>query len=103
MLSSYRLSSIAARMTNLYGTTDPSLVKRVGVDADHLRSSLVATLAKKHQNNVGDISDAEYRSARDFLASVEHFFTFDYDLLLSWALVQETESTLSTGPGTPVR
>lgn len=90
---------VAARMANFYGTTDPSLATRFGADADHLKDILAATLAKKHPNNVGDISDAEYRSARDFLAGFDHFFTLNYDLLLYWALMQETEPMIDHNDG----
>ena len=89
----------AARMADFYGTSDPSLAARCGADADHLKDILAATLAKKHPENVGEISEAEYRSARDFLANFDHFFTLNYDLLLYWALMQELEPAIDHNDG----
>jgi len=90
---------VAARMADFYETTDPSLSARFGAGADHLKDILAATLAKKHPDNVGEISEAEYRSAHDFLVCFDHFFTLNYDRLLYWALLQEFEPAINHNDG----
>jgi hypothetical protein len=89
----------AARMADFYETSDPKLSARLHADADRLKDILANTLAKKHPNNVGEIEDAEYESARQFLAHFERFYTLNYDLLLYWAMLQELEPSFKHDDG----
>jgi hypothetical protein len=89
----------AARMADLYETTDPSLADRLREDAAELKRALAETLAKTHPDHVGELDEAEYRAARVFLANFDHIFTVNYDLLLYWTLMQEMEPKVGSDDG----
>lgn len=80
-----------ARMIDFYETRDRKLAKRLVADAESLKGVLAATLANKHPDYVGAISDDEYQAVRRFLGHFERFYTLNYDLLLYWALMQDFE------------
>jgi hypothetical protein len=61
-----------------------SFVEKMKSDADALRELLVETIAASHPAWPGEISDAEYRACREFIAPFNHIYTFNYDLLLYW-------------------
>ncbi len=82
---------VAARMAAFYETSDPDLAARLLEDADALKETLAATLARNHPDDVGEIETEQYRAARRFLAHFGHIFTVNYDLLLYWTLMQDEE------------
>jgi hypothetical protein len=88
-----------SRMVDFYKTRDRGLAKRLADDAERLKEILAATLASKHPDYVGAISDEEYGAARRFLGHFERFFTLNYDLLLYWALLQDLEPKLRHDDG----
>lgn len=89
----------ASRMIDFYKTQDRGLSRRLAVDAERLKEILAATLASKHPDYVGAISDDEYKAVRRFLGCFERFFTLNYDLLLYWALLQSLEPQLRHDDG----
>lgn len=91
---------VSAFVLDLYDQ-DSELSERIRNDAQVLKEALAAVLAKKHPENVGEISDAEYARARTFL---DHFssgriFTVNYDLLLYWTLLQDLEPKIKADDG----
>jgi Domain of unknown function (DUF4917) len=88
-----------SRMIDFYKTRDRNLTKRLADDAERLKEVLATTLASKHPDYVGAISDEEYRAARNFLSNFERFFTVNYDLLLYWTLLQDLEPRLRHDDG----
>jgi hypothetical protein len=89
----------AARMAVFYKTSDATLAERLTDDAERLKEVLATTLAKKHPDHVGSITNEEYETARRFLSNFGHFFSLNYDLLLYWALMQEIEPDLRHDDG----
>lgn len=94
-----RALQAAARMADLYETTDANLADRLRTDAEELKRVLAETLAKTHPDNVGELEETEYRAARVFLANFDHIFTANYDLLLYWTLMQEMEPKVKSDDG----
>lgn len=90
---------VAGRIATFYESSDPDLAVRLAADADLVKAALADTLARNHPNNVGDIELGEYEQARQFLASFGHIFTFSYDLLLYWALMQEMDPSIKADDG----
>lgn len=80
-----------SRIDDFYGAED-GFVKRLLRDADRIKQVLAETLAKRHPEFPAKLSDAEYLSARSFLARFDKFYTVNYDLLLYWALMHEDRS-----------
>jgi hypothetical protein len=89
----------AARMIEFYKTRDRKLAKQIADDAACLKEVLATTLASRHPDYVGAISDEEYQAVRLFLSHFGHFFTVNYDLLLYWALLQNLEPKLAHDDG----
>ena len=86
-----RALRITAHMVDFYKTRDRKLAKQLVGDAECLKEALATTLASKHPDYVGAISNEEYQAVRHFLGHFDRFFTVNYDLLLYWALLQELE------------
>jgi hypothetical protein len=53
-----------------------------------LREILVGTIARQHPDKPSDVPETSYRACRAFLAHFDHIYSFNYDLLLYWALMQ---------------
>jgi hypothetical protein len=78
-----------SKTLSAYPGAPSELVKKLQADADSLRETLVATIAKNHPDYPGVISDEEYKNCRNFLGNFKSFFTTSYDLLLYWAIMHE--------------
>ncbi|MFT4048354.1 MAG: DUF4917 family protein [Solirubrobacterales bacterium] len=80
----------AARIVEFYGES-PDLASRLASDGEKIKLVLAETLAAKHPEFPASLTEAEYKSAREFLANFEKFYTVNYDLLLYWSLMHEDE------------
>jgi len=91
---------ISADILELYDQADGELMAQMGADAHALKEALADVLARKHPDNVGEIEDAEYASARRFLAKFDaNIYTVNYDLLLYWTLMQKIDPELESDDG----
>lgn len=87
-----------AQIVPIYGS-DKELIESLQTEALSLKHLLVDTVANNHPSRPNDISDAEYRSCRNFLNNFLNedecdrcsVYTLNYDLLLYWALMHEEE------------
>lgn len=91
-----RLTSL---LLPIYAPGHPDLAAQIAADADRLKEALAEVLARKHPDNVGSITDAEYTAARTFLANFERVYTVNYDLLLYWATMQEGPELVAHNDG----
>lgn len=104
-----RLLQDSSRIVRIYDQEATELMNTVTTHADLLKELLVRTLTDHHPDNVGSISEEEYRSAGVFLS---HFlrdprhgnvYTFNYDLLLYWTSIHALNHAQSVGiPGNSV-
>lgn len=91
---------VSAQVLKLYPGVDEGLRATIDSDAEAVRAALAEVLASKHPENVGLIEDAEYVSARAFLAQFNgSIYTVNYDLLLYWTLLQDLEPEISNDDG----
>jgi hypothetical protein len=79
----------AATLARLYAATYPDLALQMDRDADGLREVLVRTIATHHPEQPAEIRDDQYAACRTFLAQFGRIYTFNYDLLLYWALMHD--------------
>lgn len=79
----------AAELLRLYGPDLPELHLQFQKDADGLKEVLVRTIASNHPEYPGQISEVQYAACRRFLANFRIIYTFNYDLLLYWALMHD--------------
>ncbi|MGN6186549.1 MAG: DUF4917 family protein [Thermoanaerobaculia bacterium] len=86
----------AATLVRLYATIHPDIAIQMDADADGLREVLVQTIAAHHPNHPLEITDDQYAACRQFLSNFDHIYTFNYDLLLYWALMHD-----EIGPDVP--
>jgi Domain of unknown function (DUF4917) len=70
---------------------DSGIGGRIASDADVIREALATALAAKHPDNVGVVSTAQYGAARSFLRHFDRVYSVNYDLLLYWCTLQETD------------
>ncbi len=94
-----RALTTTARLASFYETSDPDLAGRLNTDAEILKTSLATALAHNHPNDVYSLETAEYESVRRFLSHFNHYFTLNYDLLLYWAMMHETEPAINCDDG----
>jgi hypothetical protein len=59
-------------------------------DADAIREVLVSAVADSHPDRPHDVAPAEYLNCRTFLRGFKSINTLNYDLLLYWALMQDS-------------
>lgn len=86
----------AATLARLYATVHPDVAIQMDADADGLREVLVQTIAAHHPDHPLEITDDQYAACRQFLSNFDHIYTFNYDLLLYWALMHD-----EVGPDVP--
>ena len=87
---------VSAAVLGLYEGPDGDLIQGIEADAAALKEALAEVLARKHPDNVGDIEDGEYASARTFLANFDgKIYTVNYDLLLYWTFAAGRRSPSS--------
>jgi hypothetical protein len=86
----------AAQLARLYASTHPGLALQMDKDADGLREVLVQTIAAHHPDHPLEITDDQYAACRHFLSHFDRIYTFNYDLLLYWALMHD-----EAGPDVP--
>jgi hypothetical protein len=91
---------ISAALLDLYEDASTDLIEQLKADAESLKEILTEVLARKHPNNVASIEDEEYESARRFLANFGgNIYSVNYDLLLYWTLLHESEPKIAHGDG----
>jgi hypothetical protein len=89
---------ISAAISALYETTNGH--EQMLDDSERVKDALAKVLARKHPDNVGAVRDAEYGSARAFLANFDgNIYTVNYDLLLYWTLLQDKGPPISSNDG----
>lgn len=75
-------------------------IEQIEQDASCLKEALAEVLARKHPDNVANIEDKEYESARRFLANFDGgIYTVNYDLLLYWTLMHISEPKIASRDG----
>lgn len=77
----------AAQLAEHFNTTDPALAAQLRSDANAVRTTLAATLADRHPDVPADLTDDEYRAARNFLSHFGRIYTLNYDVLLYWCVM----------------
>ncbi len=83
----------AAALMAVYGDGSGELPGRLLGHAEALKEILLNTIAAKHPDIPGEITDERFAACRRFLANflagdkAGHVFSLNYDLLLYWALM----------------
>jgi hypothetical protein len=88
----------AAILVEVYQPELGSLAAMFRKDAAAIKDALVSAIAKRHPHRPFDITQAQYRACREFLARFDHIFTLNYDVLLYWALMQREVDKLDLMP-----
>lgn len=87
-------------------STDADTTKKMGEHAEALKELLVQAIAGRHPDRPSDITEAQYKSARNFLANFVgdsrefqiagkkkdlrgNIYSLNYDLLLYWTLLHD--------------
>lgn len=94
-----QLLRLAADVCESYGTADPDLCARLRRDADIVMEALSRVLAARHPDYCFSVTDEEYARARQFLSNFSRIYTINYDMLLYWTVMQETEHNVSRNDG----
>lgn len=104
-----RLLQDSSLIVGIYDREATELIDNVTAHAELLKDLLVRTLTAHHPDNVGSISEQEYRSAATFLSHFLHdprngnVYTFNYDLLLYWTSIYALNHPQEVGiPGNSV-
>jgi Domain of unknown function (DUF4917) len=84
----------AATVVEVYRPTAVTLARSLRRDAAAIKDALVTAIAKRHPDRPYDIKPEQYAACRAFLAKFGHLFTLNYDVLLYWALMQDTVDKL---------
>lgn len=84
-----------AALADLYGS-EKDVTSQMSRDADALKEVLVKTIAASHPERPGDISHAEYDACKGFLNYFDDVYTFNYDLLVYWAMMHTEGQPTST-------
>jgi hypothetical protein len=85
----------AATVVEVYRPTAVTLARRLRGDAAAIKDALVTAIAKRHPDRPYDINPEQYAACRAFLSKFEHIFTLNYDVLLYWAIMQDTVDELN--------
>ena len=72
-----------------YGACPPDLLSQVKTDAIAVKTILANAIAQNHPNRPFDVTDNQYTACRSFLSNFKHIYTFNYDVLLYWALMKD--------------
>lgn len=95
-----RALQFSAKLTNLYQAGNNGVGEGMARDAEALREVLVNAIADSHPDHPNEITPEEYSHCRRFLSNFSKIYTFNYDLLLYWAVMQdEVEPPISTDDG----
>jgi hypothetical protein len=84
-----RALQFSAKLTNLYQAGDNGVAEGMARDAEALREVLVNAIADSHPDHPNEITSEEYNHCRRFLSNFNKIYTFNYDLLLYWALMKD--------------
>jgi Domain of unknown function (DUF4917) len=87
-----------AKLLKAYQGVTPSLFDSLNQDAAELKNVLVTAVGKHHPDRPFDIEKKQYAACRNFLASFDHIYTLNYDILLYWALMQDEVDKLDLRP-----
>lgn len=79
----------AAKVVEVYRPLAVTLARSLRRDAEAIKDALVAAIAKRHPDKPFDITNSQYAACRRFVATFDHIFTLNYDVLLYWALMQD--------------
>ncbi len=90
----------AAIILPAYNTNSPDTALKMKADAQKLKEILIETIASRHPKYPSEIEDGKYIACRKFLADFiksdvgnrGRIYTLNYDLLLYWTLMHETEN-----------
>jgi hypothetical protein len=93
------LLRLAADVCDSYGTVDGDLCDRLRHDADVVMESLARVLAARHPDYFFNITDEEYASARQFLSNFNRIYTLNYDMLVYWTVMQDTDHSVARNDG----
>lgn len=85
----------AVELVKVYAPTNPKLAKKLAADADKLRDVLAQAIASSHPDRPNTIKDTEFVACRAFLSHFNNMYTFNYDLLLYWALMHNDVDDLT--------
>ena len=88
----------AATVVEVYRPKLIKLAARLRQDAAAIKDALVAAVARRHPDRPYDIAPGQYAACRRFLATFEHIFTLNYDVLLYWALMQDEVDDINLCP-----
>jgi hypothetical protein len=84
------------KLSSVYGI-DQILVNQMKDDVDALKELLVRTIAKSHPEKPMDIKDEEYLACQNFLKYFHTIYTFNYDLLLYWTIMNSDTNKIDDG------
>lgn len=79
----------AVALVNVYIQQPAAVVKAMAADADGLRDVLVQAIAGSHPERPNSVTQAQYKSCKQFLDNFGSIYTLNYDLLLYWTLMQD--------------
>jgi hypothetical protein len=85
----------AALLAEVYEPSDAPRAARLRADASAVKDELARVIALRHPENPAEITDDEYQHASAFLATFDHLYTVNYDLLLYWVAMQASSSIRS--------
>lgn len=92
------LLRVAAALVKRYGG-ESAISNSLLHDAEVVKEALAQTLAARHPDLPFDIDDDEYAAVRRFLSVFRRVYTVNYDMLLYWAVMQETDPPVPTNDG----
>jgi hypothetical protein len=82
----------AALLLDAYTPDRSDLADAMRKDANGLKGVLASTIAQNHPECPNEISDSQFEACRAFLKHFKNIYTLNYDLLLYWAFMHQTNS-----------
>lgn len=85
-----RMLEHAAQLHDLYDPLDEGLSGKLRTDAEVVKKGLVDTLAAIHPPSAAQVDSTKYANAHIFLRRFSVIYTLNYDMLLYWAVNQDS-------------
>lgn len=71
-----------------YFYTYPNYANQLYIDGDYLRNILIDVLSKLHPEHAASLDEFNYSYVKNFIKEYDSIFTLNYDLLLTWAILE---------------
>ncbi len=88
----------SSRLLRSYAPYAHDLIAELDNDSELLKTILANTIASRHPDRPTDVRSEQYRSCREFLYPFDHIYTFNYDVILYWTLMQDEVDELDILP-----